>query len=90
MNLKNEFNRLGDLINCGVEKTRAVKRGNGLARRVRDQVNPRGLASAEERMVRHMRENPSLYLLGAALLLGMLIAKLIIESGHARRHAPLM
>jgi hypothetical protein len=98
MNLRNEFNRIGHLFNDGVEKTQRVtedwkeegaKRATDAARRVRDQVDVRNLVSAEEKIVQHVRENPALYLMAAALLIGALIAKLILESRQAR-HAPLL
>jgi hypothetical protein len=100
MNLRNEFNRIGHLFNGGVEKTQKVtgdwadmgaKQATGVARRVRAQVGTgtRGFVTAEESIVRHVRENPALYLIGAALLIGALIAKLIIESRETRQ-APLL
>ena len=98
MNLKHEFNRIGHLFNDGVEKTHKVtedwvdkqsRQAAGAARRVRDQVDMRSLVSAEERIVRHVRENPALYLMGAALVIGALIAKLILESRETRQ-APLL
>ena len=42
------------------------------------------LMSVEESIVRHVRENPALYVFAAALLIGVLIAKLVLE---ARRTA---
>jgi hypothetical protein len=39
----------------------------------------------EESIVRHMRENPAMYIIGASLLIGALIAKLVLET---RRPAP--
>jgi sensor c-di-GMP phosphodiesterase-like protein len=59
-----------------------AKRANKVSRRMRDQLDAgtRNAVSVEESMVRHMRENPALYVIGAALLIGALIAKLILES----------
>jgi len=37
-------------------------------------------------MVRHVRQNPALYLIGTALVIGALIAKLIIESARPATH----
>jgi len=84
-------------MNGGVEKTQKSagtwmqKRGNGMARRVRDQVGSqsRNLATAEEKIVEHVRGNPALYLFGIALVIGLLVAKLVMESHQARR-APLL
>ena len=95
MNLKNEFNRIGHLLNDGVEKTQKAagawvdEQANGMARRVRDHVDLRKVVTTEERIVRHVRENPALYLLGTALVIGALIAKLIIQSRETRQ-APLL
>ena len=98
MKLRREFNRIGHLFNDGVEKTQKatgdwvdqrVKRATGTARRVRNQANSRSLASAEERIVRHVREFPALYLIGVAVVIGVVIAKLILESRETRR-APLL
>jgi hypothetical protein len=91
MDIRHEFNRIGHLFNDGVEKTqkkaghwagKGTKRANELSRRMRDQLDTgtRNAVSVEESMVRHMRENPALYIIGAALLIGALIAKLILES----------
>ena len=101
MNLRNEFNRIGHLFHDGVDKTqkasedwadKRTKQAAGMAHRVRDQVDLRRFVSAEEAIVKHVRENPALYLMGAALVIGALIAKLIIESRESRdsRHAPLL
>jgi hypothetical protein len=49
----------------------------------------RTLVTAEEAIVRHVRENPALYLIGTALVIGALIAKLIIESRQTAQ-APLL
>ncbi len=100
MNLRHEFNRIGHLFNGGVEKTKheaghwadqGAKRANELSRRVRDQVDTgtRNVVSAEEAIVRHVRENPALYAFAAALLIGALIAKLVMESRRTER-APLL
>jgi hypothetical protein len=56
---------------------------------LRDQVDLRKFVTAEERIVRHVRENPALYLMCAALIIGGLIARMMIESRDAR-HAPLL
>jgi hypothetical protein len=91
MNLRNEFNRIGHLLHNGKDKTqRATEDWAGqqsrhaaeTARRLRHQMDTgtRTLVTAEEAIVRHVRENPALYLIGTALVIGALIAKLIIES----------
>ena len=98
MNLRNEFNRVGHLFHNGGEKTqkaseewmdRGAKEAAAVAQRVRDRIDTRRLVSAEEAIIGHIRENPALYLVGAALLFGALIAKLIIEARESRR-APLL
>jgi hypothetical protein len=100
MNLKNEFNRIGHLFNGGLAKAqheaghwaeKGTKEANALSRRVRDRVDTgtRELVSMEESIVRHVRENPALYLCAAALLMGALVAKLVLESRRASR-APLL
>jgi len=88
MNLKHEFNRIGHLVNDGVEKTSRATgtwmdtRAAGMAKQVRNQVDAqtRSLVTVEEKIVRHVRENPRLYLVGIALVIGALIAKLFMES----------
>jgi hypothetical protein len=96
MNLRNEFNRVGHLFHNGKSKTRQLteqwaadpaKIATETARRVRHQVDTgtRGFVTAEEAIVRHVRENPALYLIGTALVIGALLAKLIIESRQARQ-----
>ncbi len=100
MNIRHEFNRIGHLFNGGLEKTKheaghwadkGTKQANELSRRVRDQVDSgkRSVISVEESIVQHMRENPALYVFAAALLIGALIAKLVLESRHTSR-APLL
>jgi hypothetical protein len=100
MNLRNEFNRVGHLFNGGVTKTqheasdwaeKGSKQANELSRRVRRRVETgtRELAGVEESVVRHVRENPALYVFAAALLIGALIAKLLLESRRTER-APLL
>ena len=100
MNLRHEYNRIGHLLNGGLEKTKeeaghwadkGTKQANELTRRVRDQVDTgtRNIVSVEESIVQHMRENPALYLFAAALLIGTLIAKLVLESRQTAR-APLL
>jgi hypothetical protein len=91
---------MGHLFNGGVAKTqheaghwaeKGAKQANELSRRVRCRVKGgvdggrRELVSMEEAIVRHARENPALYVIGAALLIGALIAKLLLES---RRTSP--
>lgn len=99
MNLRHEFNRIGHLFDDGIEKTqkaagdwvdKPAKQAGRMARRVRDQVDMRSLVTVEERIVRHVRENPALYLMGAALVIGALLAKLIMESSRETRQAPLL
>lgn len=104
MNLRDEFNRIGHLFHNGVDQTqkatadwaeKQTKQAGGIARQIRGQVRgqmdagTQTLVSAEEAMVRHVRENPALYLMGAALIVGALLAKLILES-RSRRQAPLL
>ncbi len=100
MNIRHEFNRIGHLFNGGLEKTKqeaghwadkGTQQANELSRRVRDQVDSgkRSVISVEESIVQHMRENPALYVFAAALLIGALIAKLVLESRHTSR-APLL
>jgi hypothetical protein len=97
MNLKHEFNRISHLFHNGVENSRQAatdftEQQAKRARHVRRQVDAgaRSLVSAEEAMVRHVRENPALYLVGAAIIIGALIAKLLIESSQRAKDAPLM
>jgi len=84
-------------VNGGAEKaqkaagTWAEKKGNGMARRVRDQMDTQtcSLLTAEEKIVQHVRENPGLYVIAIALVIGALLAKLIIEARETRQ-APLL
>ncbi len=91
MSLKHEFNRIGHLFNGGIVKTqreaghwaeKGAKHANHLSRQARNRVKTgtRNLVSVEESIARHMQENPALYVFAAALLLGVLIAKLAMES----------
>ena len=100
MSLQNEFNRITHLFNEGVEKTEkqagnwlgeGTKRANELSQRMRRQMDTgrQSAVSLEEALVRHMREQPGLYVIGAALLLGMLIARLVMEARRTPR-APLL
>ena len=100
MSLKHEFNRIGHLFNGGVEKTQkhaahwadeGTKKANDLSRRVRDRVDTgtRNIVSVEESIVRHVRENPALYAFGAALLIGALVARLVMEARRTPQ-APLL
>ncbi|MGA3169492.1 MAG: hypothetical protein ABSE62_00615 [Chthoniobacteraceae bacterium] len=100
MNLRKEFNRIGHLFDDGLGKTqkkagalldKPSKQAAAMTRRMQDQVaaGGRNVVSAEEMAVRHMRENPALYLICAALIVGVLAAKLIIELRDFRR-APLL
>jgi len=100
MNLRHEFNRVGHLFNGGLEKTKeeaghwadkGTKKADELSRRVRDKVDTgtRSVVSLEESIVQHMRENPALYVFAAALLIGALVAKLVLESRQTSR-APLL
>ncbi len=101
MNLKNEFNRIGHVFNGGAEKTEhratqwmdiGAKRANELSERLRERVGTgtRNIVGIEEAIVRHVRENPALYLFGAALLIGALIGKLVLESRRPETSAPLL
>lgn len=96
MSLKHEFDRLAHLFDDGVAKSEkqtgqwlheGSRRANELTRRVREQVDcgRRNAVTFEESIVRHMRENPAMYIIGASLLIGALIAKLVLET---RRPAP--
>lgn len=93
MSLRHEFNRIAHLLDGGLEKAeeRAGKGTAELTRRVREQVDTgrRTVITAEEALVRHMRENPAIYVLGAALLIGVLIARLVLEASREPR-APLL
>lgn len=100
MSLKHEFNRIGHLFNGGLEKTQhtaghwadqGTKRANELSRRARGRVDAgtRSILTVEEAVVRHARENPALYAFGAALLIGALIAKLVMEARRTAQ-APLL
>ena len=98
MNIRHEFNRIGHLFTNGVEKTQKTaaewvderaRQTNGMARRMRERVDLHKLVTTEDRIVRHLRENSTLYLVGAAVLLGALIAKRVMESREAPR-APLL
>jgi|SRR5271166_3716940 len=103
MNLKREFNRIEHLLNDGIEKTRkeagqlverGSKRANEAARRARTQVDvgARTVADYEQAFVRHMRDHSTLYLVGGALLIGLLVAKLVREmrASHEIETAPLL
>ena len=100
MSLKHEFNRIAHLFNDGVQKTekqagqwydKGAHQAGILDRRMREQarVSQRNLVSVEEAVVRHVRGNPALYLMGAALLIGVLVARLVIEA-HREPRAPLL
>jgi adenylate kinase len=91
---------MGHLFNGGAEKTqkeagqlldKGAKGAKELSRRVRDRIDTgtRDVVSVEESLVRHVRENPALYAFAAALLIGALIAKLILESRRTPQ-APLL
>jgi len=89
MNLKHQFNRIGHLFDGGCEKSQAVAEawaGKGIKRARTDLEK---LVGNEEKMIRHMRANSTLYLVVAALIAGALIAKLLLESRDARQ-APLL
>jgi hypothetical protein len=103
MNLKPEFNRLEHLFNNGIEKTRreaghlvdsGVKRANEAARRARQEVDARAqtVVDYEQAVVRHMRDHSTLYLIGGALLIGVLVAKIVREIRQSREleTAPLL
>jgi hypothetical protein len=100
MNLRKEFNRIGHLFDDGLGRTgkmtdalldKPAKRAAAAARRMQDQAEAgrRNIVNAEEMAVRHVRENPALYLICAALIVGALMAKLILEMRDFRR-APLL
>ncbi len=100
MSLKHEFNRIAHLFNDGVQKTekqagqwyeKGAHQAGILDRRVREQARAgqRNLVSAEDALVRHVRGNPALYVIGAALLIGVLVARLVIEVQREPR-APLL
>lgn len=100
MNLKKEFNRIGHLFNGGVEKTqheagqwvgKGAKQADKMSRQIRERAGTRRrqIITFEEALVKHVRENPALYVFAAALLLGVLIARLVLESRRTSR-APLL
>ncbi len=100
MNLRYEFNRIGHLFNDGVGKTQKLtgdwlqspaRRAERMARQLRSRADSgrRSIVSAEDRFARHMREYPAIYLMGAALIVGALIAKLVFEA-RERPQAPLL
>jgi hypothetical protein len=95
MNLKREFNRIEHLLNDGIEKTRkeaghwvdeGSRRAQDVAHRARTQVDAgaRSAVDYEEAVVRHMRTNSTLYVLGGALLIGLLVAKIVREIRQSR------
>ena len=94
MRLKREFNRIGNLLNGGAAKTQhqaghwaeeGVKQAAHISKRLRKQVatGTREAATIEEALITHVRENPALYILAGAVLIGALIAKVLFE---ARRY----
>jgi hypothetical protein len=89
MSLRHEFNRIAHLFDGGLEKAekQAGPYTAGLSRRMREQVDTgrRSVITAEEAIVRHVRENPALYVLAAALLIGVLIARLVLEASREPR-----
>jgi len=93
MSLRHEFNRIAHLFDDGLEKAEkeAGKGTAELTRRVREHVDTgrRNVITAEEAIVKHVRENQALYALGAAVLIGVLIARLILE-GRRTPRAPLL
>ena len=100
MNLKREFNRIEHLFHNGVDKTqkatsdwagKQASEAAGMARQLRRQVDTgtRSLITAEEALVRHVRANPALYLMGTALVFGALVAKLFIQARQSRQ-APIL
>ena len=100
MNLKHEFNRIGHLVNGGLEKTqketeqwveKGSKQADAMAKQVRKQVDAgaKEIASMEEALVQHVRDNPAIYVISIAVVVGVLIAKLLIE-GSRRRDTPLL
>jgi hypothetical protein len=100
MSLKHEFNRIGHLFDGGVEKAgkqaghfaqQGARRATEFSRRMRQQADTgaRNVVTLEESIVGHMRENPALYILGASLLIGLLVARLILETRQTSR-APLL
>jgi len=103
MNLKPEFNRIEHLLNDGFEKARkeaghfvenGSKRASEAARRARKEVDARAqtVVDYEQTVVRHVRDHSTLYLLGGALLIGVLVAKIALEIRHSRQleTAPLL
>ena len=92
MSLKHEFNRITHLFDGGLEKAVGKQAcGTQIRRRVRERMDTgrRNVMSVEEAVVRHIRENPALYLIGAALLIGVLIARLILDARRVPQ-APLL
>jgi hypothetical protein len=103
MNLKREFNRIEHLLNGGLENTRkqagklvdqGAKRANETARRVRAQAETgaRSAMDYEEAFLRHVRANTTLYAIGGALVIGLLVAKVVREIRQSREleRAPLL
>ena len=100
MRLKHEFNRITHLFSDGVHNSekktnhwfqKGTCGASAIDRRLREQAraSQRNLMTAEEAVVRHVRANPSLYLIGAAVLVGVLIARLVLEAQRTPR-APLL
>jgi hypothetical protein len=95
MNLKREFNRIEHLLNDGIEKTRkeaghwvdeGTKRAHDATRKARSQVDA-GVQTAtdyEQAVVRQMRTNSTLYLVGSVLIIGLLVAKIVREIRQSR------
>jgi hypothetical protein len=96
MSLGHQFNRIAHLFNGGTEETKKAaghwleagsRRAEEFARRARREAESRGreIVSFEESLVRHARENPALYVFAAAVVIGAVIAKLILEARQERR-----
>ena len=99
MNLKNEFNRLSDYFNGGMGKAHtATEDLTDMMRQTTSDVTGRmrsglrdgreALHTAQDAMVRNVKEYPTIYIIAGALLLGLFIARLFIpteRSGMTQR-----
>jgi hypothetical protein len=90
MSLKHEFNRITHFLDDRVGETekqanqwlnQGARQAEHLKRRVRHQVNTgrQKAISVEESLLHHAREKPSIYIIGAVLLIGVLVARLVFE-----------
>ena|SRR5437764_850202 len=93
MNLKKEFNRLSDYFSGSMNHMQTTT--EDLGSKMRDRASYYGertrdglrsskdsLMSMEDMMMRHVRENPLLYILTGLLLVGAIIAKMTLYTEH--------